>query len=171
MLERDRLIRTSYLAVRTGWIVNRLFLAAVVLGLLLSWALSSRLAMLLLQQSPGTDVHAERTGLRLMLLLGTLMAVAIERLLVALMQTIESARAGDPFSRENAGRLRTAGWALLALQLFSLPAALIERSFPGLGTPESAFSLAGWLAVLLVFLLSRVFAVGSSMRDELEGMV
>lgn len=36
MLEKDRLIKTSRFVVRTGFIVNRLFLAAVALGLILS---------------------------------------------------------------------------------------------------------------------------------------
>lgn len=173
MLEKDRLINTSRFVVRTGFIVNRLFLAAVALGLLLSWICSSQLAALLLQQNPGTDVRSEMTGLRLMLLLGIVMSVAIDRLFVELAQIIETARDGDPFISANARRLQLIGWALLALQLLNIPAALIEKFFPnlGTGTPDSAFSAAGWMAVLMVFVLSRVFAVGSAMRDELEGTV
>jgi Protein of unknown function (DUF2975) len=108
-----------------------------------------------------------------MMLLGIAMSVAIDRLFVALTQIIETARAGDPFIPANALRLQTVGWALLSLQLLNIPAALIERYFPsmGTGTPDSAFSAAGWMAVLMVFVLSRVFAAGSAMRDELEGTV
>jgi hypothetical protein len=108
-----------------------------------------------------------------MMLLGMTMAVAIDRLLVALTQIIDTARAGDPFIAVNARRLQTIGWAILALQLLDIPAALIERFFPsmGMGTPDSAFSVAGWMAVLMVFVLSRVFAVGAAMRDDLEGTV
>ena len=173
MLEKDRLIKTSRLLVHTGFIVNRLFLASVTLGLLLSWIFSAQLATLLVQQNPGTDARSETTGLRLMMLLGIAMSVAIDRLFVALAQIIETARAGDPFIPANALRLQTIGWALLALQLLDIPAALIERYFPsmGMGTPDSVFSAAGWLAVLMVFVLSRVFAAGSAMRDELEGTV
>ena len=173
MLEKDRLIKTSRFVVRTGFIVNRLFLAAVALGLILSWIFSSQLAPLLIQQNAGTDARSEITGLRLMMLLGIAMSVAIDRLFVALTQIIETARAGDPFIPANALRLQTIGWALLALQLLNIPAALIESYFPsmGTGTPDSAFSAAGWMAVLMVFVLSRVFAAGSAMRDELEGTV
>ncbi len=173
MLEKDRLIKTSRFVVRTGFIVNRLFVAAVALGLLLSWIFSSQIAALLLQQNPGTDVRSEMTGLRLMMLLGIATSIAIDRLFVALTQIIETARAGDPFIAANARRLQTIGWALLALQLLNIPAALLEKYFPsmGMGTPDSAFSAAGWLAVLMVFVLSRVFMVGSTMRDELEGTV
>ena len=36
---------------------------------------------------------------------------------------------------------------------------------------DAGFSINGWLAVLLTFLLARVFAEGARMRDELEGTV
>ena len=173
MLQRDRLITTSRLIVRAAWFLNRFFLAAVVLALPLSWVFSSQLTALCLQQLPRSDVRAAVTGLRLMLLVGIVMAVAIERLLRALGQIIESARAGDPFNSANARRLQAIGWALLVLQLLDIPAAMIERSFPGrgMGGPDPVFSFGGWMAVLMVFVLSRVFTVGSAMRDELEGTV
>ena len=36
---------------------------------------------------------------------------------------------------------------------------------------NAGLSVAGWLAVLLSFVLARVFAEGAQMRDELEGTV
>jgi hypothetical protein len=36
---------------------------------------------------------------------------------------------------------------------------------------DAGFSINGWLAVLLTFLLARVFAVGTRLRDDLEGTV
>jgi hypothetical protein len=36
---------------------------------------------------------------------------------------------------------------------------------------DAGFSINGWLAVLLTFLLARVFAQGTLMRDDLEGTV
>ena len=36
---------------------------------------------------------------------------------------------------------------------------------------DAGFSITGWLAVLLTFLLARVFAEGALMRDDLEGTV
>ena len=173
MLAKDKLIQTSRLVVRTGFIVNRVFLAAVILALLLSFLFSAPLVSLLLQQNPGVDVRAVLTGARFMMLLGIAMAVATDRLFVGLTRIIESTRAGDPFISANAARLQSIGWALLVLQLLDIPAGLIERSFPslGMGTPDPFFSASGWLAVLMVFVLSRVFAAGSAMRDELEGTV
>jgi hypothetical protein len=36
---------------------------------------------------------------------------------------------------------------------------------------QAGFSINGWLAVLLTFLLARVFAEGARMREDLEGTV
>jgi hypothetical protein len=36
---------------------------------------------------------------------------------------------------------------------------------------DAGFAINGWLAVLLTFLLARVFAEGAVMRDDLEGTV
>ena len=38
-------------------------------------------------------------------------------------------------------------------------------------TIQAGFSINGWLAVLLTFLLARVFAEGTLMREDLEGTV
>ena len=36
---------------------------------------------------------------------------------------------------------------------------------------DAGFSTSGWLAVLLTFVLARVFEAGARMRDDLEGTV
>ena len=170
---KDRLINTSRLVVRIATFTNRLFLAAVILGLLLSWIFPAFFVAALIHPVPGTDIHSILTGMRWMLLLGIAMAVATDRLLAALAQIVATAGAGDPFVSANALRLQTIGWALLVLQLLEIPGAIIGRSFPILssGTPTVPFSPGGWIAVLMVFVLSRVFAAGSAMRDDLEGTV
>ena len=101
------------------------------------------------------------------------MAIAAEVLLAALAEMVASAAAGDPFVAVNARNLQTIGWALLALQVLDIPGALIAKFFPSLGSaaPDVTFSPAGWIAVLMVFVLSRVFATGSAMKDDLEGTV
>jgi Protein of unknown function (DUF2975) len=170
---KDRLIKGSRLVVRIAIVLNRLFLLAVVVGLLLSWIFPAQFVALLLQPTPGTDVRSAMTGLRLLMLLGLAMAVVTDRLLAALAQIIASAGAGDPFISANARRLQTIGWTLLTLQLLDIPGALLEKFFPSLGSaaPDVTFSPGGWIAVLMVFVLSRVFAAGSAMRDDLEGTV
>ena len=92
---KDRLIQTSRLVVRTAVVTNRLFLLAVTLGLLLSWIFPPQFAALLIQPHPAIETRSEMTGLRLLMLLGVAMSLAIDRLFVALSQIIASARAGD----------------------------------------------------------------------------
>ena len=171
MRDKDKLVGTSRLAVKTGLIVNRLFLAAVTVGFALSWIFSTQLAEMLIPHGP--DTKSEIVGLRLEMLMGMAMAVAIDRLFAALAQIIETVREGDPFIHANARRLQSIGWALVVLQLMSIPDILIDKYFPSLGAaaPGFDFSAGGWLAVLMVFVLSRVFSAGSAMRDELEGTI
>jgi hypothetical protein len=87
---------------------------------------------------------------------------------------VETVRAGDPFVAENASRLQAIAWALLTLQLLSLVIGAIARAVSTPAHPlelDAGFSVTGWLAVLLTFLLARVFAEGTLMREDLEGTV
>lgn len=173
MQNRDRLINTAALVVRIASWLNRLFLAAVVIGLLLSLALPRQFIAALFQPGPDADVASLLAGGRLEILIGIAGGAITLWLLAALGQIIASARAGDPFVVANARHLRTIGWALLALQLLDIPAALLIRFYPALGSaaPHGSVSIGGWIAVLMVFVLSRIFAAGAVMRDELEGTV
>jgi hypothetical protein len=170
---KDRLIKSSRLVVRIALIANRIFFCFVIALFLVSAILSTRFVPLLIPQTPPPDLASALTGLRLLMFVGLAMAVATEILLRALAQIIASTSAGDPFIAANARRLQTIGWALLGLQLLAIPCALLDKFFPALGSaaPDASFSPGGWIAVLMVFVLSRVFTAGSSMRDDLEGTV
>jgi hypothetical protein len=60
------------------------------------------------------------------------------------------------------------------LQVLSLAIAAIAKV---ISTPEhpfhldAGFSVPGWLAVILTFVLARVFAEGALMRKDLEGTI
>ncbi|WP_158787292.1 DUF2975 domain-containing protein [Granulicella sp. L46] len=173
LTNKDRLIKGSRLFVRIALIVNRAFFFGVIAMLVVSIILSTRFVPLLIPTTSAADLPSALTGLRLLMLVGLAMAVATEIVLRTLAQIITSAGAGDPFIAANARRLQTIGWALLGLQLLAIPCALLDKFCPALGSaaPGASFSPGGWLAVLMVFVLSRVFAAGSTMRDELEGTV
>ena len=96
--------------------------------------------------------------------------VVLKRLLAI----VETVRAGDPFVAANAYRLQAIAWALLALQLLSLVIGAIGKAVSSPAHPvhlDAGFSISGWLAVILTFLLARVFAAGTLMRQDLEGTV
>ena len=65
-------------------------------------------------------------------------------------------------------------WLLLVLQLLSLIVAGIGKAISTPAHPlhlDAGFSTSGWLAVILTFVLARVFAEGALMREDLDGTV
>ena len=123
---------------------------------------------------PSPDAERLVMGLRAVAVLGLavipLQYVVFKRLLAI----VETVRAGDPFVAANASRLQAIAWALLTLQLLSIVIGAIGKAVSSPAHPvhlNAGFSMNGWLAVLLTFLLARVFAEGTLMRDDLEGTV
>jgi hypothetical protein len=113
-------------------------------------------------------------AMRAVALLGLVSIPLYYIVLRRLLDIVESVRAGDPFVSQNAFSLQTIAWALLGLQLLSLVIGAIAKFISTPTHPfhvDAGFSTSGWLAVLLLFVLARVFAQGARMRDELEGTV
>jgi DUF2975 family protein len=124
--------------------------------------------------SPGPDAERLVMGLRAIAAIGLVTIPLYYVVLKRLLAIVATVREGDPFVAANAHRLEAIAWALLALQLLSLVIAAIAKA---VSTPahqlhlSAGFSIGGWLAVLLIFLLARVFAEGTLMREDLEGTV
>lgn len=96
---------------------------------------------------------------------------AVLKRLLAIVNTV---REGDPFLPANAQRLQVIAWLLLTVQVMSMVVGALANSVSTATRPidvDAGFSINGWLAVLLTFLLARVFAAGTRMRDDLEGTV
>ena len=124
--------------------------------------------------SPSPDAERLVMGLRAVAVLGLAAIPLHYALLKRLLAIVETVRAGDPFVAANAHRLQTIAWILLALQLLSLVIGAIGKTVSTPAHPvhlDAGFSVNGWLAVLLTFVLARVFAEGTHMRDDLEGTV
>jgi hypothetical protein len=124
--------------------------------------------------SPSPDADQLIMGLRAIAAIG-LVAIPLHYIVLKrLLAIVETVRAGDPFVAANALRLEAIAWTLLALQLLSLVIGAIAKAVSTPAHPlhlQAGFSISGWLAVLLTFLLARVFAKGALMREELEGTV
>jgi hypothetical protein len=124
--------------------------------------------------APSPEAARLVMGLRAIAVFG-LVAVPLHYIVLKrLLAIVETVRDGDPFVAANATRLQAIAWVLLTLQLFSLVIGAIAKSISIPGHPlhlDAGFSINGWLAVLLTFLLARVFAEGALMRDDLEGTV
>ena len=95
-------------------------------------------------------------------------------ILKRLLAMVETVRAGDPFVAANAYRLNAIAWLLVAMQLISMTIGGIGKA---ISTPEhpfhldAGFSVNSWLAIILCFVLARVFAEGTLMREDLEGTI
>jgi len=112
--------------------------------------------------------------MRLIMAIGIGSAPLTHILLTRLLAIVETVRRGDPFVAGNAARLQTTAWALLGLELLHLTVGAIAAAASSASQPldlDWNFSVTGWLAVLLLFVLARVFDHGARMRDDLEGTV
>jgi hypothetical protein len=124
--------------------------------------------------SPSPEADRLIMGMRAIAVLGLVAIPLNYAVLKRLLAIVETVRAGDPFVAANAHRLQAIAWALLVLQLFSLVIGAIAKAVSTPAHPlhlQAGFSISGWLAVLLTFLLARVFAEGTLMREDLEGTV
>jgi hypothetical protein len=162
----------AYAVLRILIVVN--WLSGVAILVLLVAMPTERWIMSALELSPSPEADRVILGLRSIAVIGLgaipLNYVVLKRLLAI----VETVRAGDPFVAANASRLQAIAWALLALQLLSIVIGAIVKAISTPAHPldiDAGFSINGWLAVLLTFLLARVFAQGALMREDLEGTV
>jgi hypothetical protein len=162
----------AHVLLRILIIGNWLMCAAILILLFVApnaeWIISS------MDLTPGPDADRVILGFRAIALLGLIGVPLNYAILTRLLAMVETVRAGDPFVPANAARLQLIAWLMLVLQLLSMAIGAIADS---LSTPahqvdlDAGFSVNGWLAVLMTFLLARVFAAGTTMRDDLEGTI
>jgi Protein of unknown function (DUF2975) len=114
------------------------------------------------------DPKAAMLAMRFGLIAAVIGGALLWPLLREVIRIIDSTRIGDPFVPENARRLRTIGWLLLAFN-FCVGTSISSATLGGITFPGVSFS--GVLTVLLVFVLARIFETGSQMRAELKETV
>jgi hypothetical protein len=151
-----------------NWLVGAAILALLVVMPNEQWIMSA------LDLSPSPEADRVVMGLRAIAVVGLATIPLNYIVLKRLLAIVETVRAGDPFVAANAHRLQAIAWALFALQLLSLVIAAIAEAISTPAHPldlDAGFSINGWLAVLLTFVLARVFAEGARMREDLEGTV
>ena len=162
----------THVILRILIVVNWLFGVAI-LALLVAMP-NEQWIMSAFKLTPSPEAERLVMGLRAIAVLGLAAIPLNHAVLKRLLAIVETVRVGDPFVAANASRLQAVAWALLALQLLGLVIGAVGTS---ISTPEhpvdldAGFSINGWLAVLLTFLLARVFAEGTLMREDLEGTV
>jgi hypothetical protein len=166
----DTALPIAHITLRILIVVNWLMALMIVVLLVVSrpWMMSA------FDLSPSLEAERVIFALRSIAVLGLVGVPLNYIVLKRLLAIVETVRAGDPFVATNASRLQAIAWAMLALQVLSVIIGAIAKSVSTPAHPvnlDAGFSISGWLAVLLTFLLARVFAAGAVMRDDLEGTV
>jgi hypothetical protein len=163
----------AYLVLRILIILNW-FYAACLAALLTFSFVNEPFLIRALQLASASENPALVYGVRAIAALGIVTVPINLAMLKRMVAMVDTVRGGDPFVATNAYRLNTIAWLLLALQLVSLLIALIGKAVSTPGHPlhlDAGFSPGGWLAVILTFVLARVFAEGTLMREDLEGTI
>lgn len=114
--------------------------------------------------------------LRIWMVLVLPMVAAVHVVLTRVLAVVETVRGGDPFVPDNAERLKTIAWCMLAVQLLGIVYGALAGAMNAAGSnidwvPGLGDALSGWLGVALLFVLAQVFEEGTRMRDDLEKMI
>ena len=162
----------AYVVLRILIVLNWLMGAAILALLFVmpneQWIMSA------FKLTPGPEAERLIWGLRAVAVIGLVAIPLNYAMLRRLVAMVETVRAGDPFVAANANRLHAIAWLLLALQILSIVIGAIGEAVSTKAHPvdlDAGFSINGWLAVILTFVLARVFAEGTLMREDLEGTV
>lgn len=159
------------------WVLKALLILNLVVGAILllvlaySFVAEAKFVATQLRVFPGANQATLLTASRWMLAIVAPVMLFAHILFKKLIAILDSVSGGDPFAEANADRLQVVAWCLLAIQIcdigFGIADATMNRAA---GEQISGWSpgLTGWIAVLLVFVLARVFREGARMRNEAE---
>ena len=163
----------AYVVLRIFIIVNWL-LGLSILSLLVATIVAEQWTFQALHITSASGIPEAIGPLRVVAVLGLAAIPVNDAILRRLMAMVETVRQGDPFVAANAYRLQAIAWFLLLLQFISLAVGAMGKMISTRVHPmhlDAGFSASGWLAVILTFVLARVFAEGTLMREDLEGTI
>jgi hypothetical protein len=173
VLSKSAALPIAYVVLRIlivlTWFYGAAILAILLIGPYEEWIMRS------FKLSPSPDADRLIMGMRAIAILGLVSVPLNYAILKKLLAMVLTVRVGDPFVAMNAQRLQVIAWSLLGIQILSTVIGAIAKNISTPAHPvnlsHAGFSINGWLAVLLIFLLARVFAEGTLMREDLEGTV
>jgi hypothetical protein len=161
--------RVLRILINLNWLMG-----AAILALLIASLVAESTVMTALGVKTAADSSTLFLGMRSIMVIGILAVPLANVVLTRLFDIVETVRAGDPFVVENAARLETIAWVVLGMELLHFAVGAIAAAVSTEAQPldiDWNFSVTRWLAVLLCFVLARVFERGTRMREELEGTV
>jgi hypothetical protein len=145
-----------------------------ILGLLLASIVVPGLLFEGLGVRPAAGRETLELGMRTIMVIGIASVPLAYVVLSRLRAIVDTVREGDPFVAANARRLQTIAWAYLGLELLHVAVGVVAASSGSAAQPLDLhwrLSFTPWVAVLLLFVLARVFDHGTRMRADLEGTV
>lgn len=172
-MSKSAALPIAYVLLRILILLNWFF-GACIFALLAYTFVNEPWTMRALGVSGMSDAQTVMWAMRGIAALGIVAVPLNYMILKRLLTMVETVRAGDPFVVDNAYRLHAIAWLMVALQLISMTIGGIGKA---ISTPEhpfhldAGFSVNSWLAIILTFVLARVFAEGALMREDLEGTV
>jgi hypothetical protein len=172
-MSRSSALPVAYVFLRILIVLNWIF-GACVLALLAFTFVNEPWTMRALGVSGMSDAQTVMWAMRGIAALGVAAAPINYLILKRLLRMVDTVRAGDPFVAANAYRLHAIAWLMVALQLISMAIGGIGKIISTAEHPfhlDAGFSVNSWLAIILTFVLARVFAEGALMREDLEGTV
>jgi hypothetical protein len=144
----------------------------LLVGLPASFVFEPTFVQFFTKRPPRIDPTWLMPTLRMWIVLAVPLIAAVHVSLSRMLAVVETVRSGDPFVPENAVRLKTIAWCVLVTQLLNLAYGMLAAAMNLAGSNiDWKFSLTGWLAVVLLFVLARVFEEGTQMREDLEKMI
>lgn len=117
------------------------------------------------------ELKANLPAIRAVLVIAVGTSGVAHFLLKRLAAIVATVREGTPFLAENADRLRAIAWLLLGIQMLDLCFAWVDYAMVSDEAFRWSFTITPWLAILLLFVLARVFREGTRMSEDLEGTV
>ena len=164
-------------------LTRRVLRVLIALNLLMGVLILALLIATLVAETPvfgalGVRLTDERPtlilGMRLVMVIGIASVPLAHVVLTRLLAIVDTVGRSDPFVAENAMRLRMIAWAVLAMEILHLVIGIVAAAVSSSEQPldlDWSFSFTRWIAVLLLFVLARVFEQGALMREDLQGTV
>jgi hypothetical protein len=162
-------VQIAYIVLRILIVVN--LLGGVAILALLVVMPNREWIMISFDLSPSAEAERLVMGLRAIAILGLVTVPLNHVVLKRLLAVVKTVREGDPFVAANASRLQTIAWVMLVVNVISVVIGAVADNISTPAHPlqlDAGFSINGWLAVLLTFVLARVFTEGSLLRKNVE---
>lgn len=173
MSHQSAALPIAYIVLRILIVLNFIW-GIVILGILGGTLFAHEWTLTALGVIPGHPIRAILPGLQAVAVLGLGVVALNAMILKRLVAMVETVRDGDPFVPANAYRLHSIAWIMVGMQILSIIIGVIGKAISTPELPihlEAGFSVNSWVAILLTFILARVFAEGTMMRADLDGTV